>query len=768
MIDLFPQRAPPTAGAAVVFFASSYLSPVEVYGFNGYQCRSGYENFESSFQITPPIENKPPPGAFVALWRSPAQALQQCPNARYLYQVHTSENMIEFSHNVWSLGGINVSQILGHYSLTGHEADEDIPWNLPFRENEFYDEQWWWGRRMTAFHPRMWNRAEPRISAELFMERLSDEARRAIGWTGHFPLPNRVWRPLSPVRPVARPLDSSMTDIDDADMISLSDDESELDFEPPMKKPHYSPPVNDTSAGPSRSNPSDSSGSTSGSRTGSPPATAEASRADGRVPNVYTDSEYWEEEFSLFSESDRLAMERVVELGQMDPSRCLALLAHIIMLMARGVPRRDSTLQRRWVPPVATEAVYGTPAPITANNSCSMLRKRLRLIREHPETLSTTIQHSLQIPDIYNLSARYGTEFALIRSDFPASTALELGYLPAPAFDGLRQLKPDWSIYNHHHGLTPKHYRPAYLTATRDTDRGLNRNRNPDGATYVYVAQLSANSIPVGTTLGINEPDDYAVARHLSTHLIHGWLNLTTGRYIRNRAFVSLGSHASTSAPQPQLAGFPLSSRSWALERYKSYAQACIYIDAHAKPSQRPSKGAIADAISSCTRNVQLEVLRRHGQSFLDRLPCVALERLAVYMEIGSDGTAESVSVVFPYQSVRIFKEATAGNSRWQGIDLELAYQKAIVPLSEMGDLEIKCSSNGWHDSWTLTGLKLRGKCITPRVPVEYRHYENMNANFQNTEGVDAIVWQKRLLASRWSDCPNCQVLYPLAQDNQD
>ncbi|PHH58844.1 hypothetical protein CDD80_1944 [Ophiocordyceps camponoti-rufipedis] len=162
----------------------------------------------------------------------------------------------------------------------------------------------------------------------------------------------------------------------------------------------------------------------------------------------------------------------------MDPSRCVALLAHLILLMARGGYSRDSTMQRRWVPPVATEAVYGLPPPITANNSCSMLIKRLRLIRQHPDTLPTPIQHTLQIPDIYNLSARYDAEFALIRSDFPASTALQLGYLPAPAFDGLKQLKPDWSIYNLHHGLTHENHRRSNLRLHRAAVRQLHPRRH--------------------------------------------------------------------------------------------------------------------------------------------------------------------------------------------------------------------------------------------------------------------------------------------------
>ncbi|PFH62985.1 putative enterotoxin [Ophiocordyceps unilateralis] len=777
----FPQ---PAAGVVFVFFASTYLSPLEIYSRTGYPLPAGYENFDSSFNVSLTAVNAPPPGAFIALWRSPNLALQHVPGARFLYQVHCSENMLDFSEEIWILGGLNVSQIIGHYELPSGDEDYEIPWanlaHLHLHDNAYYNEGWWWGHRMTAFDPRYWNVAEPRMSAKLFMESLTGEARRAIGWTGQFPLPFQSRQPLTPVHTLApRPHGASaFSDDDYSYTYYLSTDEDGEYPEPPKKKVVASKDLvysdKEQQAGTSRAaqdlRDSEEAGPSSAGDSRTAPDVAGDSRTAPDVAGVppagvVSPSVHQEDydEYNIFDAADRAALEHLAQAGQMNPARCLTILAELILLM-KGSGRQRSELKRRWLPPVAEEALNSTPVPTTADNDhCAKLKKKLKLAREKPELLhqrSEPIHGPLPMPDIYNLSSVYGADFALIRSNFSATTAEELGYLPAPAFDGIRQYKADWSIYNHYHGQTQKHESSAYLAATRDTDRGLNRNRHPDGATFIYVAQMTDNFIPVGTTLRIKQPEEYAVARHVSMRLIHGWMNLTSGHYVRNKAFVSLGFSAMPAPAQPQLAGFPMASKSWTYPAFHRFGRACLFVDTE---GSEPSVEATKEALESCTRDTQLGVLERHGQAFLNRLPCVALEQLAMYMEIGGDGTSETVWAIFPHDTVRMFEEARAEARQWRNIDLELAYRKGAVLLAEMGNLGIMCSSENWHDSWTLKSLKLRGKCVHPRPPVEYRDYENMEAEFQNTDGVNRVVWEETLLASRWVNCPGCQVLHPLS-----
>ncbi|RDA87020.1 putative heat-labile enterotoxin [Ophiocordyceps camponoti-leonardi (nom. inval.)] len=765
--ELAPAVEPPLSGDAWVFFSSSYLAPGDVY-LGAHRLREGYENFQSSFDISIPHDDLTPPGAFLPLYRTPNLALQHAPGSRWLYQVHASENMIDFGEEIWALGGINVSQILGHYRLFG-AAEYELPFddlsNWALNHNSQYDYAWWWARRLSPYEPVFWDHRDPRFSAEMFMDMLPEAARVAIGWLGHFPLAFEARRPLS-----SNP--SNSTDFEDYDYIDVEgDDEYEDDhsLQPPKKKPmneQFVPPQGDGQIpGPSKvvlvgTNRTaawvDSlgdvdprlSGPVLPSPTPLPTPSTSGSSSGSTNTSAYelaTSGYYDTFPYNVYSPVDRVAIQRIIELGRLNPIRCLSLLTTLIMLLGRG-NSGENARQKRAVD----------------TDSCRELWKRLDLVRKDPDLLEQKEKPSSPIPDIFNLSSVYDAEFALVRSDFSATTAQELGYLPAPAFDGIRQKKADWSVFNHYQGRTQKDQSSAYLTATRDLDKGLNRNRQPDMSTFVYVVQISNNFIPVGETLGIREPETYAVARHVSTRMIHGWLNLTSGEYERNKGFVSLG-FAQTSAPaQPQLAGFPVGHGSWLGPAYHRHGRGCLFVE---QSSPEPSPERLAEAMKSCTRETRLEILKRHGENFLRRLPCVAVEKLAVYMEIGDDGTTESVWAGFPYQNVLMFETASAGGSRWAGVDLEIAYREGAVLLSEMGDLEILCSSKNWHDSWTLRSLKLRGKCTSPRPAVEYDHYDRMNEEFQNTDGVKRVMWKHRLLASRWKDCEGCQVLYPISLD---
>ncbi|RDA95097.1 putative heat-labile enterotoxin [Ophiocordyceps camponoti-saundersi (nom. inval.)] len=759
-----PLAAPPTAteliippielqtpGDVWVFFASSYMTPADVY-HGRLRLRDGYENFLNSFSISIPPEDSSPPGAYFPLYRTPNLALQNTPGSRWLYQVHASENMIDFGEEIWALGGINVSQILGHYRLLGG-ASFELPFddlrNWAIRDNPQYSYSWWFGRRLSPYEYIFWDDHDPRFSAEMFMEMLPEAAQIAIGWTGRFPLAFESHR-ASVLVPSNSTGYSEYGYMDDDE---AAGDEDEYYLVPPKKKPLTRPRVRPDGDG-QQAGPSRVSQSSGMSRTAAwvdslhdpgrpapvlPSPSPSSSNSSGSSYTLATSGYFESFPYDLYSPVDRTSIQRIIELGRLNPIRCLSLLTRLIMMTGKG--SAHGTVRRRRA---------------AGNDSCADLRKRLDLLNKHPELLPK--KPSSPLPNIFNLSSVYESEFALIRSDFSATTAQELGYLPAPAFDGILQKKADWSIYNHYQGVTEKGEASAYLAATRDTDKGLNRNRHPDMATLIYVAQVGSNFIPVGETLGIRAPEDYAVARHLSMRMIHGWLNITSGKYERNKNFVSFGLYLSSAPAQPQLAGFPVGHASWADAPYRRDVRGCIYVD---RGSPEPSPERRSEAMASCTRETRLEILKRHGENFLRGLPCVAVEQLAVYMEIGNDGTTESVWTGFPHQNVLMFESASAGTARWVGVDLEIAYKKGAVLLSEMGDLEVLCSSKGWHDSWRLKSLKLRGKCIAPRQHVEYDHYDDLNQEFQNTDGVKRVVWKHRLLASRWKDCDGCQVLYP-------
>ncbi|RCI11837.1 putative heat-labile enterotoxin [Ophiocordyceps polyrhachis-furcata BCC 54312] len=768
-----PQTAPPTAAEPVaaveppptadvwVFFSSSYLSPGYVYQ-GGYRLREGYENFVSSFDITIPEDGRTPPAAFLPLYRTPNLALQHAPGSRWLYQVHASENMIDFGEEIWALGGVNVSQILGYYRLWGG-AEYELPfddlsdWML--HNNPEFDYTWWWTRRLSPYESWFWDSHNPRFSAEIFMNMLPEAAQAAIGWRGRFPLNFEARRP-----PFSSSSNSSSSGSDDyIDVEGIDGDDELEDDGSPKKRPMAWYAGDGQKAGPSRmvKERLDINRTEAWVKSlqdvdprllptpvlSTPLSTPKPAKP--RSKSNASSSSYSNLPYNVDNPVDRSEIQRNIEQGRLDPNSCMSILTTLLMLLLRRRGSRDHVRQKR-------------------ENSCRELWERLDLLKKDPDLLmqktssSSSSSSSWPIPDIFNLSSVYDAEFALIRSDFSATTAQELGYLPAPAFDGIRQKKADWSIFNHYHGRTQKNESSAYLVATRNVDKGLNRNRQPDKATFVYVVQISNNFIPVGETLGIRQPEEYAVARQVSMRMMHGWLNMASGKYERNKAFVSFGFAGVCAPAQPQLAGFPVGDGSWLNPAYHRHGRGCLFVE---QDSPEPSPKRLAEAMKSCTRENRLEILKRHGENFLRRLPCVAVEQLAVYMEIGDDGTTESVWAGFPFQNVLMFEAASAGASRWVGVDLEMSHRKGAVLLADMGDLEVLCSSKNWRDSWTLKSLKLRGKCTAPRPAVEYDHYDGMNEEFQNTDGVKRVVWKHRLLPSRWKDCEDCQVLYPTFHD---